>query len=719
MGNGPIRGEEAGSMRAPALLCRESVPMSALETACPITDDFSCIPRPESLSRLWGEAGERWDPSGRLPDFSLAGYRAGAALPQRPIIASVIEFGAIPDDGGDDSTAIQSAIDATRGGALLIPSGRYLISDILRISHGDIVLRGESGTVLQISNTLEEQLGKESRWNSQGGSLWIEPRNFHRREITTVTHNAQRGDTTLRVADTSRLHAGMLVYLSLVDQPGSVTLEQAFHNGQAWGAHCQEWHTPKYEAIWIGQIASLTSRSITFTQPLRTEVRRAWSPQIMGGDFVTEVGIENLTLEFPHTPYAGHNIGPNYNGLFFGRGTANNWARDVRIVNAINGINTKRSKWLSVRNLRIEGEANRQDREGFEGHRGIHANECFDCLFEDFAITSDFVHSITIASHASGTVFARGAATSSLRIDHHRDAPYENLMTDMSGAASLTVGGDKCAGPPAGARNTYWNLADTLAPRTWPAEDWSYIQSNFIGRLAGDNAFTSEREWFENLTAVYPSNLHEAQVARMRGIQDRRRIFSSVPRLGRRSDYQEHDAARWAVLPLLGGARYFLATTRYEAGAGDLPGEYAIAQSGIYADVTLTAQVRTPEDLHDNPSADVVLVLGYRDAHTYDMAIFSNGMDSGIYRVRHGRRETEASTRSAVLRDNWWHQVGFARHDRTLTMTIDGRPVATAMTASPSPGRVGIGSLDDAVWFDEIAVETEPQTANKGGIKPQ
>lgn len=719
MGNGPIRSEAAGSMRAPALLCREPVPMSALDTACPVTDDFSCIPRPEHFSRLWGEAGERWDPRGRLPDFSLAGYRAGAEPPQHPVIASVLEFGAVPDDGGDDTAAIQAAIDATRGGALLIPSGRYLISDIVRVDHGDIVLRGEFGTVLQIDNTLEERLGKDSRWNSQGGSLWIEPRNFHRQDLTTVTHDAQRGDTTLRVADTSRLHAGMLVYLSLVDQPGSVTLEQAFHNGQAWGAHCQEWHTPQYEAVWIGQIARLTSRSITFTQPLRTEVRRAWSPQIMGGDFVTEVGIEHLTLEFPHTPYAGHNIGPNYNGLFFGRGTAHNWARGVTIINASNGINTKRSKWLSVRNLRLDGEADRQDREGFDGHRGIHANECFDCLFEEFVIAPHLVHSITIASHASGTVFMRGTAAASLRIDHHRDAPYENLMTDLPGAVSLTVGGDKCAGPPAGARNTYWNLADTLEPQAWPAEDWSYIQSNFVGRLAGHNAFTSEREWFENLSAVYPNNLHEAQVARMRGMHDRSGIFSAAPDLGRRNDYQEHDPERWAVLQLLGGQRYFLATTRYEAMTGGLPGEYAIARSGPYRDVTVSAQVRTPEDLHDNPSADVVLLLGYRDAHNYDMAIFSSGTDSGIYRVRRGRREIVASARRAVLHDNWWHRISFARHDRTLTMTIDGQTAATAITARPSPGRVGIGSLDDAVWFDEIAVETEVQTAIKDRIKPK
>jgi len=41
-------------------------------------------------SELWGRNGERWDPAGRLPDFSYAGYHQGEKpIPDVPVVASV------------------------------------------------------------------------------------------------------------------------------------------------------------------------------------------------------------------------------------------------------------------------------------------------------------------------------------------------------------------------------------------------------------------------------------------------------------------------------------------------------------------------------------------------------------------------------------------------------------------------------------------------------
>ena len=55
-------------------------------------------------SELWGAHGELFDPLGRLPDFSYAGYHAGEKeLPDEAITVSVRDFGAIPDDGVDDT----------------------------------------------------------------------------------------------------------------------------------------------------------------------------------------------------------------------------------------------------------------------------------------------------------------------------------------------------------------------------------------------------------------------------------------------------------------------------------------------------------------------------------------------------------------------------------------------------------------------------------------
>ncbi len=56
----------------------------------------SCVPQGSKplYSALWGKQGERWQPGGRLPDFSYAGYRMGEApIPRLPVKADVKHFG--------------------------------------------------------------------------------------------------------------------------------------------------------------------------------------------------------------------------------------------------------------------------------------------------------------------------------------------------------------------------------------------------------------------------------------------------------------------------------------------------------------------------------------------------------------------------------------------------------------------------------------------------
>ena len=49
-------------------------------------------------SQLWGEAGEKWSATGRLPDFSFAGYHRGERpIPELPRKTNVRDFGAVGD----------------------------------------------------------------------------------------------------------------------------------------------------------------------------------------------------------------------------------------------------------------------------------------------------------------------------------------------------------------------------------------------------------------------------------------------------------------------------------------------------------------------------------------------------------------------------------------------------------------------------------------------
>src|SRR5262245_18691180 len=82
----------------------------------------------DGASELWGEEAELLDAKGRRMDWSYAGYRAGEArLPERAATISVLDHGAVPDDGEDDTAALREALEAAQPGDVVhLPSGVYV-----------------------------------------------------------------------------------------------------------------------------------------------------------------------------------------------------------------------------------------------------------------------------------------------------------------------------------------------------------------------------------------------------------------------------------------------------------------------------------------------------------------------------------------------------------------------------------------------------------------
>jgi parallel beta-helix repeat protein len=73
-------------------------------------------------------------------------------VPRMPALSgtvrSVAEFGAVPNDTGDDTAAIQRALDGTKTGQTLVfPAGRYLTNKRLRVRVPGITLRGDGATL--------------------------------------------------------------------------------------------------------------------------------------------------------------------------------------------------------------------------------------------------------------------------------------------------------------------------------------------------------------------------------------------------------------------------------------------------------------------------------------------------------------------------------------------------------------------------------------------
>ncbi len=86
-----------------------------------------------------------------LPSLSVAGGDAPIAFPADGGIVDVRAYGAVPDDEGDDTAAIQAALDAFPSGNRIVhlPPGVYLVADTLRWPAGDGVGNTHRRTILQ------------------------------------------------------------------------------------------------------------------------------------------------------------------------------------------------------------------------------------------------------------------------------------------------------------------------------------------------------------------------------------------------------------------------------------------------------------------------------------------------------------------------------------------------------------------------------------------
>lgn len=472
-------------------------------------------------SDLWGKSGEKWSPQSRLPDFSFAGYRAGQEnIPSPPEVANVRTFGAVGNGVTDDTQAFLNAIASASNGAVVVPAGRYKITQVLKITKPNVVLRGagSGSTTLLFPKSLTEVLGSSPAWAGggpwafAGGFLWLEGKD-NGAKLADVTGSALRGAKSVTVNTTAGISVGSTIRIVEYNNDGS--LGRFLHADQADAGSS----ALKKLVDFAVKVVSISNNVLTFDRPLRADVRSAWSPQIYAfAPTVRETGVEGLTLEFPNTTYPGHLVEKGYNAIYLD-GVANAWIRDVTILDADSGVLTSPqadqvSRFWTIDRVRLANQW--RPSSGLTGHHGIALEGPQDVLVSNFDIAKQFFHDVTVDWAASGNVFSSGKAVN-MNLDHHRSVPYENLFTDIDVGAGDTLwigsrdqdSGQVSDGPISGARETLWNIRASNAGSlpNWP-------QLNVIGMTRYATS-KSGNFWVEQIdpAALTPSNIYQAQVA--------------------------------------------------------------------------------------------------------------------------------------------------------------------------------------------------------------
>jgi hypothetical protein len=480
-----------------------------------------------AYSELWGKSGEKWQVSGRLPDFSYAGYRRGEkAIPELKQAANVKDFGAVGDGKADDTKAIQAAIDATERGAVFLPEGRYRITDFIFIRKSGVVLRGAGPfkTILGFPRGLDEIHPKDGRtstgspasgYSFDGAFLRITG-DYRAQSLTPIVATAMRGDKTVDVQSAEKLTIGQSVLVA-VRETKSHSLKTYLYNGDPGDIA----RGKQLDTKMLMRIAAIDGRRVTFDRPLRFETREEWNAEIRSFDpTVTESGIENIGFVFPPMPYRGHFKENGANAIEL-RNVYNCWVRNVAIHNGDLGINIVACH-NTIDGVLITAAKERElplsGRDpGCSGHHAIQCKGAEDNLITRFDLQTRYVHDLSV-EHASGNVFAGGRGVD-INFDHHKDTPYENLFTDIDAGVARRVwhsGGGESLGRQSAGWETFWNIRG-VSPFKLPPDGWGVKTMNFVGLTTKqETVVTADKPWHEAIApeALQPANLYAAQLRR-------------------------------------------------------------------------------------------------------------------------------------------------------------------------------------------------------------
>lgn len=473
----------------------------------------------QETSDLWGQRGEKWRPDGPLPDFSFAGYQRGEKpIPRVRQVASAKDFGAKGDGKADDTEAIRKAIDGSTDGAILLPAGRYIVSDIIEIRKGGIVLRGEGPdkTVIIFTRGLEEIKPSPTKndggqpttaWSWGGGLISVAGKSLTAGPAFPVTGQASRGSTTLS-AEGHSFAKGDEILLSMADKVGS--LVDYLYRGKAGNAAGITGSYTKRIAQ-VFRVTGARPNAIDVDRPLRFDIRKEWEPTVAAfRPDLTEVGIEDMGFECPEEPYAGHFKEKGFNPIEM-KNAAHCWIKNVKMTNADNGP-FMRGVFGTVDGIVLAAGKKRSGPQDMTGHHGI-SLEGGDCLSTRFTIDTMFIHDVTVSGSSTGNVFSKGSGIN-FNMDHHRWGPYENLFTDIDagkGTRLFASGGGGNRGNHTAAGATFWNIR-TKESQAWPAK-LGPDRMNVVGlKISGKDIKEPEGRWLETIAPgkIQPPDLHLA-----------------------------------------------------------------------------------------------------------------------------------------------------------------------------------------------------------------
>lgn len=111
-----------------------------------------------------------------------------------------------------------------------------------------------------------------------------------------------------------------------------------------------------------------------------------------------------------------------YNGIYF-TSVFNGWIRNVNISNADAALLTYNSANLTISDIQSLGER--------EGHYAVHVGNVHNVLVKNLFVYNPVIHSLTVNTQATKSVFMNAHAFAAPALDQHAGANHQNLFDNI------------------------------------------------------------------------------------------------------------------------------------------------------------------------------------------------------------------------------------------------------------------------------------------------
>ncbi|MBD5780089.1 DUF4955 domain-containing protein [Pelagicoccus sp. NFK12] len=473
------------------------------------------------------QAGTPWQSS--LRDFSYAGYRfSNAPLPQLDDWQSidVTDYGAIPDDGLFDDTAIRAAIEAAESsnGPVVIdfPAGRFLVADEanakspIEVNRGYIVFRGvgahDNGTEI----FADWSGGENDEGVPTDGGPWrfiFRPENRTTETITILIEGVRKGERVVTVDDASQLTPGDSVDLVYNDSQSREANFPGLEFNSAWNSSNKGIRSFEKHII-----SRVIGNQVVFENPVQLNIELDTGyARLETHPHISEVGIIGIRFSsdwanHPDTFSHHKNAVVDYawNAVLF-ENVRDSWIRDTEFRDWNQGLAIDRSIAITVKDVEFSGKP---------GHSSYYARYSYGTLFENCLNTASHWHAAGMRWSTTSTVF-KNCTLGEKSVDCHGYHPYANLLDNVTKGNFTRNGGAKSAYPNSGPDLTFWNFEKAGETRSnydfWnPTQQplYTYARPLFIGFSSPGKTVGFANEGLDELREQqpYPQSLFEAQL---------------------------------------------------------------------------------------------------------------------------------------------------------------------------------------------------------------